>query len=481
MRTNLILLAAAAVALTVGARAQRDSATKPVSSSRLNVVLIAVDDLNTDLGAFGHSVVRTPHIDRLMARGVRFDRAYCQFPLCSPSRESFLSGLRPESSGAIAQDFMVRDLRRDAPYLPTYFRARGYHTASAGKIFHRNEPAAWDKYDAGSPTSPQEQKAGRARSAARAQGNNGPEWYPIDDPDEQLGDTVVASQAIAMLRVAAKGKKPFFVAAGFRKPHLPWTAPKRFFDLYPQTIIPRRNEPAMTGIPPIALQTDLFGTPNPDPEWQAVAGYYACISYIDEQVGRITAALDELQLWDNTVVIFVSDHGFHLGDHGGLWAKLTTFERSARVPLAIVPPRSPHAGRATRGIVELVDLYPTLVELCQLPMPTGLEGRSLVPLLSNPEARWEKPAYTMTIHEGVIGRSVRTTRWRYTEWDGRGVELYDHESDPGEYRNLATEATFTGEVSELQRLLRQPPRFSGRVPFDAQSPRTPGGKRGEAK
>ena len=233
----------------------------------------------------------------------------------------------------------------------------------------------------------------------------------------------------------------------------------------------------MRGIPPLALQTDLLGTPNPDPEWQAVAGYYACVSFIDEQVGRIMAALDELKLWDNTIVVFMSDHGFHLGDHGGLWAKLTTFERSARVPLAIAVPRTRHAGRSASGIVELLDLYPTLVELCGLPAPRGIEGKSMVPLLNEPESRWEKEtAYTMTIHEGVIGRSVRTDRWRYTEWEGRAAELYDHRADPGEYSNLATDTKYANEVTTLKTLLARPPPYTGRVPADAQSPRTPAAK-----
>ena len=210
----------------------------------------------------------------------------------------------------------------------------------------------------------------------------------------------------------------------------------------------------------------------PEPVWQAVAAYYACVSFIDAQVGLLLDALDELMLWDRTVVVFVGDHGFHLGDHGGLWAKLTNFERSARVPLIVVPPRSRTAAKVSRATVELLDLYPTLVEVCQLPAPAGLEGESFAALLEKPNAPWDHPAYTTTIHEGVLGRSVRTSRWRYTEWgEQQAVELYDHETDPGEYRNVAREPRYQASVGELKALLREIPHLSGPPPSDAQTPR----------
>lgn len=226
----------------------------------------------------------------------------------------------------------------------------------------------------------------------------------------------------------------------------------------------------MSDIPAIALQTDLTGGAPAGQEAQARAAYYACVSFIDAQIGRLLATLDELKLWDRTVVVLLSDHGFHLGDHG-LWGKLTNFERSARVPLIIAPPRSPHRGATTRSVVELLDLYPTLVDLCGLPLPPGLEGRSLRPLLAAPQTLNSRPAYTCTIHQGVIGRSVRTDRWRYTVWgDGLAAELYDHDADPGEYRNLVADPSRAADLAALRQLLALPPHVAS-VPADAQTER----------
>lgn len=447
------------------------SGSAAAAPARPNVLFIAIDDLNVDLGTFGHRVVRTPNVERLAARGVKFDRAYCQFALCNPSRQSFLSGLRPETSGVVAQRLSVRDRQPDYAYLPGWFRAHGYHVTGVGKIFHGNDPVSWDHYENGNPTSPQENAALQKRAVVRDRGEHGPEWQPIDDPDETTGDGIVARTAVRQLRGAVRSGKPFFVAAGFRKPHLPWTAPRRFFDQYPRHAIPVRNEPAMSGIPKIALETDLTGKIPPGQEWQGEAAYYACVSFIDSQFGLILDAMDELRLWDSTLVVLVSDHGFHLGDHG-LWGKLTNFERSARVPLIVVPPQSIHRGRTAPAIVELIDLYPTLIELCGLPAPPKLEGRSLVPLLQNPRAPSDRAAYTTTIHSGILGRSVRTERWRYTEWGATGeAELYDHEADPGEYRNLAAEPARSADIAALKKLLAKNPRLSGPVPAEAQSER----------
>jgi iduronate 2-sulfatase len=312
----------------------------------------------------------------------------------------------------------------------------------------------------------------KGRAAVRERGEHGPEWRPIDDPDETMGDGTVARTAVRFLRdVAKEGAKPFFVAAGFRKPHLPWTAPRRFFDQYPQKVIPARKEPPLAGVPKIALQTDLTGKIPAGEEWQGEAAYYACVSFVDAQIGLILDAMDELKLWERTIVVLVSDHGFHLGDHG-LWGKLTNFERSARVPLVIAPPGTRHAGATAKGIVELIDLYPTLVDLCRLPMPTNLEGRSLAPQLADPRLVTNRAAYTCTIHDGVLGRSVRTELWRYTEWgDTKAIELYDAQADPGEYRNLAADPARAADVAMLKALLAKNPRLSGPVPGDAQAER----------
>jgi uncharacterized sulfatase len=424
--------------------------------ARLNVLFISVDDLNTDLGCYGHPVVRSPHIDRLAARGVRFDRAYCQYALCNPSRSSFLSGLRPETTGILDQATAPRQRLPQAVFLPQHFRNHGYFTARVGKIYHRDDHDSWDLAENADPADPQEVAAQRRRYE-KPQGQRTPDWAVLDIADEATADGTVARRIVRLMEQSVKEGKPFFLAAGFRKPHLPWAAPKRYFDLYPQATIRLPQEPALDAVPRIALMTELSGAPQPEPTWQAVAAYYACISFMDAQVGVLLDALERLKLWDNTVVVLFGDHGFHLGDHGGLWAKHTLFERAARVPLTIVVPRGPNAGQACPRLVELLDLYPTLADVCGLPAPGRLEGKSLVPLLQQPGAAWDRPARTVVVHEGVLGRSLRTERWRYTEWeDGKkGVELYDHDSDPGEYRNLASDPRHAAIVAELRQRLRQ--------------------------
>lgn len=450
---------------------------------RPNVLMIVVDDLNVDLMAFGHPIVRTPNIERLVSRGVRFDRAYSQFTLCSPSRESFLSGRRPESSGVVSQLNKVRDMIPDVTYLHEHFRNHGYTTRAVGKVYHGNKTVTWDSFEDAKPKSPQENEAYRIRNEAEEREAHGVQWHPIDDPEETLGDGIVARTAVDYLREAAGEKKPFFIAAGFRKPHLPWTAPRKYFAMYPKSAIPEVTQPAMIGIPKIALMTDI--TPR-SPRWleefegifgypfserEAVGAYYACVSFIDAQVGLVLDTLDQLKLRDNTVIVFVSDHGFHLGDHGGLWAKLSLFERAARVPFAIIPPQG-RAGVSSQ-VVELVDIYPTLAEFCGLPRPPAVEGRSLMPLLKNPNGPWDGAAYSNAIHDGVLGLSVRTDRWRYTEWtDGQRVvanELYAHPADAGELHNLAADPAHAKQVATMKALLHRIPRFKGEIPSSAQS------------
>jgi uncharacterized sulfatase len=270
-----------------------------------------------------------------------------------------------------------------------------------------------------------------------------------------------------------KGDKPFFLAVGFRRPHTPYIAPKKYFDLYPPVKMPVPDEPAdhLSAIPRAAF-TYKPGAKQPGPEAmrRGRAAYYASVSFMDAQVGVLLDALDRLKLWDTTVVVFVSDHGYHLGEHGGLWHKMTVFEESARVPLIVAAPGRA-AGAASPRLVELVDLYPTLAELCGLPAPAGAEGASFAPLLADPWRAGKPVAYTEVSRAGgltatvkldwsLMGRSVRTERWRYTEWaDGKqGAELYDHDADPREYRNLAADPRQAGVVSELKELLRKYPR-----------------------
>jgi uncharacterized sulfatase len=425
---------------------------------KLNVLFIVADDLNNSLGCYGNAVVKSPHIDRLAARGVRFDRAYCQYALCAPSRWSILSGLHADTTRIFDFKTLLRERIPDVVFLPQLFRQHGYFTAAMGKVFHdegqSDAAQSWDFYQDKMGDDAQEAAAVKKRYS-HAQGQRPFEWTPLDSTGVKTRDGTTARGIARFIEDKAKAGKPFFVAAGFHNPHLPWTAPKKYFDLYPSGSVPAPREPALQNIPALALMTELSGNPPPASRVEAIAAYYACISFMDAQVGVLLETLDRLQLWDDTFVVLISDHGYHLGDHNGLWAKLTAFELAARVPLIIAAPGY-GKGKSSPRIVELVDLYPTLAEMCGLKAPARFEGKSLVPLLKDGNAAWDRPAYLLVHHEGVEGRSVRTHRWRYTEWDeGRkGNELYDHDRDSGETDNQFRNPDHAAVVAELRTLLR---------------------------
>jgi len=434
-----------------------------------NVLLIMADDLNDDMGTFGHPMVKTPNLDRLAKRAVRFDRAYTQFPLCSPSRVSFLTGLRPDTTKIYELQTNFRTILPDAQTLPQMFKRNGYLTARVGKIFHYgnpgdigtsglDDPASWDLVVNPRGIDKDEETVLTNLTPARQLGS-ALAYYASPAPDEQHTDGKVASETIALLE---KNKdRPFFIGAGFYRPHCPFIAPKKYFDLYPLNHI--EAPPAAQGYlqPPAAW----FTTP---PNWgvgeegqrKTIQAYYASITFLDANIGRLLDALDRLKLTDNTIIVFMSDHGYHLGERGQ-WMKQTLFERSARAPLMIAGPGVSARGRSTTRIVEFVDIYPTLADLSGLPAPAGLHGRSLKPLLNDPQAPWDHPALTQ-VRRGAgdatfMGYSVRTDKWRYTEWDDgkRGVELYDEAADSGEMRNLATDPKYKVTVAEMQQLMRR--------------------------
>ncbi len=428
-----------------------------------NVLLIAVDDMNNDLGCYGQELVKSPHIDQLAGRGVKFNRAYCQYPVCNPSRVSMLSGLRPDTTQVMDLETPPRSHLSDVVFLPQYFREHGYHTAHVGKVFHTGDafedPPSWDVEVRETGKHPPEAAILRGEKVDRPR-KYSMEWAALSSPDAETADGLVARRSATMLKRLAADKKPFFLAVGFRRPHQPYAAPESYFDLYPTESIPPLVEPAehLKRIPAPAF-TYPAGTAELSDQQrrQVVAAYYACISFVDAQVGVVMQALDECDLWRNTIVVFYSDHGYHLGEHGGMWHKMSLFEESARVPLVIVAPDAKGNGQSCARLVELVDIYPTLVDLCGLPKVEGQEGYSLRPLLEDPQAQWKPAAYTQVRREGFMGRSVRTARWRYTEWDeGRhGTELYDHDADPREQFNLAGDAKWAEVQTELSRRLRQ--------------------------
>ena len=458
MRTSYItgfaLLSAMAALALFGLAANAPAA------ERLNVLFVAADDLRNDLGCYGDPLAKTPNLDRLVARGVVFNRAYCQQALCNPSRASLLTGRRPDTLGIWDLPTHFREVKPEIVTLPQCFKNHGYFTQNIGKIFHN-----WRQEIEGDPDSwnvPAVMHfATHGSDKPQVEGELPPDLAPgrstecRDVPDEAYFDGRIAAMAVKALGTFDDKKQPFFLAVGFWKPHLPFNPPKRYWEMYDRRrISPAANPDPPENVPAVALHNgrELLGSKGRDLSDQEILelrhGYLAGISYLDAQIGKLLDELDRLGLTDKSVVVFWSDHGFHLGEHG-LWCKTSNFELDARVPLIIAPPKTKQGGVKTDALVELVDLYPTLVELCGLPMPKGLDGVSLVPVLNDPavsvkEAAFTqhpRPAYFMGKPE-TMGVSARTARYRYTEWrdfpTGRVVarELYDHAKDPNENHNV---------------------------------------------
>ena len=437
---------------------------------RRNVLFLALDDLNTHLGCYGNPVVKSPNIDRLGRSGVRFDRAYCQFPLCSPSRSSLLTGLRPDTTRVYDLVTHFRCTVPDAVTLPQLFKQNGYFAARVGKIYHYGVPGdigssglddwrSWNQ--AINPRGRDKDEEGLLVNHTPKRGlGSSLSFLAAGGTDEEQTDGLVASETVRLLE--KHGNRPFFIAAGFYRPHCPYIAPKQYFDLYnPADIrVPRVSESQAKSVPQLALQSTVpwpwFGVTEAQAA-ESILAYYAAISFVDAQVGRVLNALDRLGLSDKTTIVLWGDNGYHLGEHG-LWKKQSLYEGSARVPLILAG-----AGIAARGgtctrTVESLDVYPTLADLCGLTAPGDLQGVSLRPLLENPGKEWIRPAHTQVTGANRTGYSVRTERWRYTEW-GRGAsgsELYDYESDPGELRNLAGDSKYQSVLTEMRARLKQP-------------------------
>jgi uncharacterized sulfatase len=440
------------------------------AASRPNVLFIAVDDMNNHLGCYGHRLVKTPNIDRLAARGTRFDRAYCQFPLCSPSRVSLMTGLRPSTTEVfdLQKDFRKTSLP-SVVTLPQMFMKAGYFTARVGKIYHYgnpgqigtpglDDPASWQM--ALNPRGRDKEEESRITNHTARRGlGSSLGFLAADGTDEEQTDGKVAAEVIKLIE--AQREHPFFIAAGFYRPHCPYIAPKKYFDLYPLDKITLPKEPAdhLASIPKAALASTqpwpLFGVREAEAR-EAIRAYYATITFVDAQIGKLLDTLDRLKLAEKTLIVFWSDHGYHVGEHG-LLMKQSLFEESARVPLIIAAPGQKKTGQTSGRTVELLDIYPTLADLCGLTPPASLHGTSLRPLLDEPAAPWFKPAHTQVWRGSFPGYSVRTERWRYTEWDHgkQGIELYDHAADPHEFINLAADLAHTATVREMKMLLQK--------------------------
>lgn len=436
------------------------------ADKKLNVLFIAVDDMNNDLACYGHPLVKSPNIDRLAKEGVKFDRAYCQFPLCSPSRSSLMTGLRPDTTRVFDLQYHFRQGLPDVVTLAQLFKNNGYYAARVGKIYHYGNPGQIGTSGLDDPASWQQfyNPAGRDHTALELDviqytgqkgGGLGATMAYLDDKpgkDEEHTDGKVATQAIALLK--QHQAEPFFLAVGFYKPHCPWITPGGYFEQYALADMKLPPLGDKDAVPPPALASTKpwpYKGVTPDQARECKLAYYAAISFVDAQIGRVLDELDRLDLRNNTLVVFWSDHGYHLGEHG-LWMKQSCFEESARVPMIIVPPGTKNAGKTCARTVELLDLYPTIADYAGLTPPKDLQGRSLRPLLEKPDAVWNHPAFTQVERGGYPGHSVRTERWRYTEWDfgQKGTELYDHQADPQEQHNLATDPQHADTIKELK-------------------------------
>ncbi|MFQ6132848.1 MAG: sulfatase [Armatimonadota bacterium] len=448
---------------------------------KLNVLFIPVDDLRPQLGCYGHEQMISPNIDRLAASGTAFLRAYCQQAVCAPSRASLLSGCRPDTTRVYDLRTPLRSVMPEVVTLPQHFRNHDYHTVSLGKVYHhgrRDDPPAWSE----DPWSPSGAFPGYASPEARAlcdrlweeggregqrRSVKGSPTEAYDAPDNAYADGKLTDKAIEAMRELRD--RPFFLGVGYYKPHLAFCCPQRYWDLYRREEIDLADNPFRPkGAPDIALHNwgelrAYYGIPKQGPvsDEQArelIHGYYACVSFIDAQVGRLMDELEALGLSDKTVVVLWGDHGWNLGEHG-LWCKHCNYETSTHSPMIVSVPGQKAPGGKSEALTEFVDIYPSLCEACGLPTPEHVEGTSFAPLLDDPDREWKTAAFSQYPRGGgVMGYSMKTDRYRYTEWIRAGeevvaVELYDHQTDPAENVNIAVESPDKALLEELSKRL----------------------------
>ena len=477
--------------------------TWAAAADRPNVLFLSIDDLRPELGCYGAEAIHSPHIDRLAESGVRFDRAYCQLAVCNPSRVSLLTGLRPDSARVWTLDVRFRHTVPDVVTLPQHFKQSGYDTVSFGKIFHNpwpdnvswSEPHRWPE-EAGLWSKEARQRLARFREKMKSAGKSeaairrmrAPAVEIVDVPDSEHIDGAIADQALEAMRRLAETDKPFFLAAGFVRPHLPFVVPRQYWELYDRESIPlAKNGFLPKDSPRFAMNTmyelrdymDYADAPDPRDgslteaqQRELKHGYYASVSFIDAQVGRLLGELEALDLAKNTIVILWSDHGWKLGEHNS-WCKQSNYEVDTRVPLVIRDPRAGGNRRECRALVELLDVYPTLCELAGIPVPAHVEGDSLVSLLNDPGESVKQAAFSQfrrkLRNRDLMGYSMRTDRFRYVEWTDRhtreavAFELYDHEADPAENVNLAGRSEWKDQLmkfgEQLWETLPKPPSY----------------------
>lgn len=453
MRTNKNLFSSSVVILILFfSIIQADAQEK----KKYNILFIAVDDLNDWVGCYhSNPNVKTPNIDELAKKGMIFTRAYCSAPICNPSRASLLTGVRPSSSGVYNNAQPFRKVLPDAITMPQYFTANGYEVFGAGKIFHLafNDSASW-QFPYTRFTSP-------GPDSVPVHGVATFDWYPLSNSDEEMADYKSAQMGIEFLQ--QKHDKPFFLAIGIAKPHLPWYVPKKYFDLYPLSDIktPKTVPDDTLDLPTVGRRMaaahgeinkpiDLQQWVVDNKKWEeAVQGYLACISFMDAMVGRLLDELEKSPYNKNTIVVFFGDHGYNLGEKRH-WTKAALWESTTRSPLIIIAPDVTKPNSICNRTVNLMDIYPTLITLCDFPKKEGIEATDITPLLKNAGIEWNHPSIT-TMGKG--NHAVRTERWRYIRYNDGGEELYDHDADPNEWNNLAKDPKYTGTIKKLAELL----------------------------
>lgn len=425
------------LAMTAGARA----------AQRPNVLLIAVDDLNNNLGCYGHAIVKSPNLDRLAARGVRFTRSYCAAPVCNPSRAALMSGLRPFSSGVYENDDDWRTVISPQLTLVTAFRHAGYYTAGAGKIYHEGWPrrAEWDDYL---------EKPGNDPKPEGRDGVGGIKFAPLDCRDEDLREWKIVKYGIDQLQ--KKHDKPLLLTIGLHKPHMPWNVPRKYYDMHPldKIELPGVQDDDLADIPPSGVR---MAKPDGDHRailesgrWKdAVQGYLAAVSYADAMIGRLIDALDASAYRDNTIIVLWGDHGWHLGEKQH-WRKFALWEEATRAPLIWVVPGLTKSNTVCDRTVDFMTIYPTLTDLAGIATPKHVEGRSIRTLLADPRAAWTEPALTTY---GFKNHAVRTEGWRYIRYANGDEELYDESQDPYEWTNLAADPKLASRKAELAGLV----------------------------
>ncbi len=483
-RTKTRTLPLCLTALLLTAASSASFAAGP--PARPNVLLICVDDLKPLLGCYGSPLIQSPNIDRLAARGALLERAFCNQAVCSPSRNSLMTGLRPQTIGIYDLPTHFRDAIPDAVTVAQYFQRQGYRTEAMGKIFHvghgNHEDALSWTVPHWRPKDGYQLKESTARARRNSRGGiTGAPTECADVPDTAYADGQIADEAAARLRkAAAKPDEPFFMAVGFLRPHLPFMAPKKYWELYERSSFqpPKRQTPP-EGAPAFARTTwgelraysDMpeVGSLSLDQQRELIHGYHAAVSYMDAQLGRVLDALDASPLAKNTIIVLWGDHGWHLGDHGQ-WCKHTNYEQAAHIPLVVVAPGVTAPGTRISALVETVDLYPTLCELAGLPALRGLDGASIVPTLKNPATATKDAVFHVYPRGELLGRAVRTARYRLVEWKKIGapaatavIELYDYETDPEETSNLA--AAKPAVVAQLRAMLATQPEAKSQIHF----------------